>query len=66
MTELEARVILGHCKVMHGNRYKGVIRNAWESGNYRRYGLEKYSAELQQMRNKFGPSWLNRTTAARV
>jgi hypothetical protein len=29
-------------------------------GNYRRDGLEKWAAQLQGIRNMFGPSWLVR------
>lgn len=36
--------------------WKGVLRTSWESGDY--HGFEQ-SGLLQQVRNQFGPAWLN-------
>ena len=36
--------------------WKGALRLAWENGNYN--GFEQ-SGLLQQVRNQFGPAWLN-------
>tara|TARA_R110000824_G_scaffold107488_2_gene253810 strand:+ start:2192 stop:2389 length:198 start_codon:yes stop_codon:yes gene_type:complete len=43
----------------HGRKTKDVIYAAWMSGNYRNGRLQEFSADLQQLRNTKGPSYLN-------
>ena len=40
----------------HGRTWKQSLRDAWVSGDY---GLFEDSGYLQQIRNTFGPRWLN-------
>ncbi|MVF24211.1 hypothetical protein EVC37_21760 [Methylocaldum sp. BRCS4] len=41
----------------HGRTWKSKLRDAWISGDY---GLFEDAPFLQQLRNQFGPTWLNR------
>lgn len=39
----------------NGRTWKAALRSVWETGNYSRIDA---AAELQQVRNAFGPRWL--------
>lgn len=41
----------------HGRNWKSALRQAWMTGDYD--GFDNANL-LQQVRNTFGPSWLNR------
>jgi hypothetical protein len=41
--------------IENGRAWKSALRIDWETGNYSNSEL---SAELQQVRNAFGPRWL--------
>lgn len=41
----------------NGRAWKSALRVDWETGNY---SDSAHSAELQQIRNAFGPVWLKR------
>jgi hypothetical protein len=41
----------------HGRNWKQQLSYCWETGDY---GITAHTAELQQIRNTFGPSWLVR------
>jgi hypothetical protein len=51
----EQTVALEEWARLHGRNYKSALRQAWMTGDYA--GFEK-SNFLQQIRNTFGPSWL--------
>jgi hypothetical protein len=46
---------------LHGRKWKAALREAWMCGDYQ--GFEN-SHLLQQVRNTFGPSWLNKFVLA--
>lgn len=58
MEAKEALIILATIKAAMGRTYKYRIRQAWMTGDYTGVGLGQWSAELQNIRNSFGPSWL--------
>lgn len=58
MNEKQALSILAQVKAAMGRNYKAAIRQAWMDGNYRAVNLEKWTGDLQNIRNTFGPSWL--------
>ena len=60
MTTDEAKNVLTQAKNRLGRKYKSSIRQAWVTGNYRLEGLDDLSGKLQNIRNKYGPSWLQR------
>ncbi len=60
MTKAVALLVLAEIVSVNPYHWKQRIRDAWISGNYDRENLEHWSQELQQIRNEFGPSWLNR------
>ena len=60
MTQDKAIEVLREINTLLGRNYKSSIRQAWMDGNYSAVGLDKWSSELQQIRNFFGPSWLVR------
>jgi hypothetical protein len=64
MTQDQAIAILGTVKREVGRTYKSKIHSAWQNGSYTAEGLEKWSCELQNMRNVWGPSWLSRANVA--
>ena len=39
----------------HGRKWKSALRDAWMSGDYDTF---EQSAELQRIRNEYGPTWL--------
>lgn len=43
-----------------GRRYKEAIRGAWFDGHYRSRGLDEWDGRLQSIRNRLGPTWLDR------
>jgi len=49
----------------NGRTWKVALRHAWETGNYDKWDD---TATLQQIRNTFGPSWLQsyRVTGSRA
>jgi hypothetical protein len=44
----------------HGRSTRRRIREAWMSGNYYAEDLERWSSDLQNIRNQFGPTWLDK------
>lgn len=52
--------ILTAVKRKYGRAYKINIREAWQRGNYSQLGLSEWQTELQQIRNIWGPRWLER------
>ncbi len=50
---------LGKAQAIFGRRWKSKLHVCWESGRYPR-SLSPYKAELQQVRNQAGASWLTR------
>jgi hypothetical protein len=60
MTEAEAIIVLRDIKEKFGRNYKSAIRRAWMSGNYdlELDGIRAH--ELHQIRNAFGPTWLDK------
>lgn len=58
--EVKAVSTLTAVKAALGRRYKSAIRRAWMTGDYETEGLGAWDSALQQMRNTFGPTWLNR------
>jgi len=59
---------LRELKKERGNKWKSLLREMWSNGSYRRYGYERHAGDLQRLRNRLGPSWLNafRIDAARA
>ena len=45
-----------------GRFWKADLRAAWESGNY---PAPSQAPHLQQLRNEFGPAWLNKYRPAK-
>ena len=43
----------------YGRNWKAALRFSWETGNYPFAPMANESALLQQLRNQFGPRWLN-------
>lgn len=41
-----------------GQGWKGKLKDCWMHSSYPA-ALKPYKSELQQIRNKFGPAWLN-------
>lgn len=58
MNEQQALAVLAEVKAALGRTYKSHIRAAWMTGNYQAEDLEKWTGDLQRIRNTFGPSWL--------
>ena len=58
MTSDEAYQVMKEVKAKHGRTYKKRIRQAWLNGDYAGEGLSEFSQRLQQMRNEYGPVFL--------
>jgi hypothetical protein len=58
MTLQQASDVLLGVYYVHGRSTRRRIREAWMSGNYYAEDLERWSSDLQNIRNQFGPSWL--------
>jgi hypothetical protein len=58
MTPNEAGDVLSSVYCVHGRSTRRRIREAWMTGNYHLEDLERWSSDLQNIRNQFGPSWL--------
>jgi len=55
----DATLILYRVRAVVGPHWKSLVRQAWMDGNYEQPGLSPWSAELQQIRNSLGPTWLH-------
>lgn len=60
----DQRVALEAAKSALGRTWKSKLRHMWMDGMYDRYGMGDHSCELQQVRNQFGPTWLDRYATA--
>lgn len=60
LTKERAIEVLTAVKRKYGKAYKINIREAWQRGNYSQLGLAEWQTELQQIRNQWGPRWLER------
>lgn len=59
LTEAQRRAVLAYA-AEHGRNWKSDLRADWMRASARVGG--EHSAELQQVRNTLGPSWLNRVS----
>lgn len=60
MNEPLARETILRVHRKYGRSYKRRIRDVWMTGAYERECLAEFLPELQQVRNVFSPSWLER------
>lgn len=58
MTSDEALQLMTDVKAKVGRNYKKKIRQAWMTGDYAGEGLREWAGQLQQMRNQYGPVWM--------
>lgn len=60
MTDKQAREVVLRVRAKHPRSYKRLIHDVWMTGAYEHECLAEFLPELQQVRNIFGPSWLER------
>ena len=66
LTPHQADAILAYAHE-HGRNWKSDLRADWMHARARVYrGPHDYRAELQQVRNQLGPSWLTRVKLTEV
>jgi hypothetical protein len=65
IAEGKQHISLGEFNALHllkkreGNKWKSLLREMWTDGSYHRHGYSDVGSELQRLRNRLGPSWLN-------